>query len=75
MNYRVRFMPAGGLKGNSFTQEYETQMEAEAALEVIANYTLFLHTERLMNDHSNFGWIEARGGSGKWGEVLEGDQF
>lgn len=43
---------------------------AESQMNVIANYTLHLHKVKLMDDHSNYGWIETDF-SGEWVEVDE----
>lgn len=31
---------------------------AESQMNVVANYTLHLHKSKLMDDYSNYGWIE-----------------
>ncbi len=44
--------------------------QAEYQMNLIANYTLHLHKENLMEDHSNYGWIESNN-HGEWLEVDE----
>lgn len=39
---------------------------AEAMLDEVARYTLHLHKEDLMIDHSNLGYVEQKDNTGKW---------
>ena len=56
MNYMVEFIPAvGTVKG--FEKECETLKDAVLVLDGIANYTLFLHDNKVMHDYTNCGMI------------------
>ena len=68
--YKLEFNPKIGL-AKQFVRGFETHAEAEAALSIIADYTLFLHDNLLMNDFSNVGCIY-RLEDGDWIEV-DGD--
>ena len=68
--YQVWFNPCFGSDG-VFEKEFETQQEAELALEVIADYTLMLHECSLMEDHSNCGMVLGWDGD-EWIEI-DGD--
>lgn len=63
MKYRLSFYPAfektgiGGQK-DSFMREYTTLALAREHLNLIADYTLFLHGAEIMPDYSNSGFIE-----------------
>ena len=71
MDYKVVFDPCFG-RSALYESEHETQTEAEAVLNAIANYTLMLHEASLMSDHSNFGAVQKRDGNGYWFEI-DGD--
>ncbi len=55
--YRVVFNPTMSANISAFVEYFDAQYQAEAALQVIANYTLYLHEAQLMHDHSNFGLV------------------
>ena len=60
--FRVLFNPCLG-SGNEFKSEPAGSYEAaNAELEAIANYTLFLHKNDLMEDYSNYGLIQQKVG-------------
>ena len=69
MNYQVVFtnLIGGGIL-KSFRQEFSSPEEAEQALDLIANYTLFLHENALMPDYSNMGIVLKREGD-EWVEI------
>ena len=56
MDYKLEFTPKLGL-ASTFQRRFDTHEEAEAALNAIADYTLFLHSNLLMGDFSNVGCI------------------
>ncbi|MCK4843252.1 MAG: hypothetical protein KAT04_15430 [Methylococcales bacterium] len=57
--YRFVFCPAIGLSQTPFYGDSVSSLElAEGQLNIIANYTLHLHNENLMQDYSNVGYIE-----------------
>lgn len=66
--FKVMFIPE--LKcGAQFEKEYSTMEEAEAALEVVAQYTKMLHECSLMPDYSNVGMVLKRDENGHWIEI------
>lgn len=67
MNYRVTFVPKFGCTV-VFEQEFLTDIAAVAALDAVANYTLFLHEQGYMVDHSNAGFIDIKDSNGDWVE-------
>jgi hypothetical protein len=74
LDYKCVFIPAingGKFAEGVFEQEYSTSEEAEAALNAIANYTLFLHETSIMPDYSNCGMVMRREGD-DWVEI-DGD--
>ena len=70
MDYRIVFVPEIPGSGR-FMKEYETQEEAETALEAVALYTLALHDLSLMPDYSNYGMVQRKDGD-EWVEI-DGD--
>ena len=40
-----------------FESFHDTMEEAEKALDLVANYTLFLHDKRIMEDYTNMGSV------------------
>jgi hypothetical protein len=50
----------------------DTKTAASQQLEIVANYTLYLHECKFMNDYSNAGWIE-QFIDGEWVEIDEDD--
>jgi len=71
MDYKVLFMPKLGDQAQ-FEKEFETQPEAEAALVIIAEYTLLLHECSFMPDYSNAGMVLKKDADGDWVEI-DGD--
>lgn len=67
--YKVVFYPAFvSSKDAVFEREFPSKVEACAALEAIAAYTLHLHDVSLMPDYSNFGEVlELQ--DGEWVEI------
>lgn len=63
MKFRLSFFPAlevlgvGGQK-TVFYREYTTYALAKEHLDLIADYTLHLHSSELMPDYSNIGIID-----------------
>lgn len=70
--YRFAFIPALEGRGVFYGGEVNSQELAEGMLNVIANYTLYLHDSGLMEDYSNTGWIEKLE-SGRWLTIDEDD--
>ncbi len=67
MKFKVIFHP--DFEDESiFNETCATLTEAKAALNAIANYTLFLHDKKFMPDYSNCGWI-AELVNGEWQEI------
>lgn len=66
--YRVLFSPDISAY-NDFSVECQTQQEAEKIEETIANYTLFLQDNGLMDDLSNYGLVQKKDDDGDWVEV------
>ncbi|MCK4841952.1 MAG: hypothetical protein KAT04_08720 [Methylococcales bacterium] len=59
MEYRFVFCPAIGLCQKPFYGDsVQSKERAEGQLNIIANYTLHLQNENLMQDHSNVGYLE-----------------
>ena len=57
--FRVLFNPS--LTSKPFTSgSYISYDDAKSVLEDIASYTLMLHEQRLMPDHSNFGVVQQK---------------
>ena len=71
MDYKCVFIPSINGPEVEFVQEYNTAIEAETALNAIANYTLLLHGAGLMPDYSNTGMVFRRDGE-DWIEI-DGD--
>jgi len=71
--YRFIFTPSLERDCRSFEGEPVSHQEmAEGQLSIIATYTLHLHEDNLMEDYSNYGWIEKRGCSeSEWEEIDE----
>lgn len=66
-DFKIIFIPQ--LSGDGeFIEEYDELSEAVAALNAIANYTLFLHDTSLMPDYSNTGMIYKNTGN-EWVEI------
>ena len=73
--YKVLFVPALGSEAQ-FEKEYETQKEAETALEAVSLYTLMLHECSFMDDHSNCGMVLTLDALGDWVEIDDdGDEI
>lgn len=67
---RATFDPQiGNWTATFYGEPVESIDQAKAQLEVIANYTLHLHENNLMEDHSNAGFIEQRVDGGPWEEI------
>lgn len=70
MKFKVVFIPVFGLE-HQFEQLCKTKEEAVLVRNTIANYTLFLHEEKLMEDHSNAGFIYMLDKGGNWVDMDE----
>lgn len=70
LKYRVNFIPALEVSRQSIKIRSATLEQAKQDFDIIANYTLFLHDNEMMNDYSNIGWIEELVGN-EWIEVDE----
>jgi hypothetical protein len=57
-NFRVTFKPS--LEANSplFVRNYLSLAQAQSVLNALADYTLHLHENMLMQEDSNFGDVE-----------------
>ena len=74
IKYRMLFSPNVFGCGDPFVGEpVDSQELAEGQLNVIANYTLLLHEQDLMADHSNYGCVERMDDDGDWVDVDEDD--
>ena len=75
MEYRFVFFPAFGVTtAESFYGASVTSKElAEGQMNIVAKYTLHLHSNKLMADFSNFGRIEKKSNDGDWTEIHEND--
>tara|TARA_R110000823_G_scaffold308605_1_gene432249 strand:+ start:1242 stop:1472 length:231 start_codon:yes stop_codon:yes gene_type:complete len=73
LNYRVNFIPAVERTSNSIKIRSATLEQATQELNIIANYTLFLHDNGMMQDYSNVGWVEKLV-DGVWEEVDEEEE-
>lgn len=73
LNFRLNFIPALEMSKKSIVVRSATLEQAKQELEVIGNYTLFLHDNGMMRDYSNVGWIEKLV-DGEWEEVDEEGQ-
>jgi len=71
MHFKTVFIPALG-SDEKFEQKFKTCKEAEVALDVISNYTLFLQKEEMMLDYSNTGMVLKKV-NGEWVEI-DGDE-
>jgi len=67
--YRVEFYPAIHLS-EPFVQDLKKLEDAVLAMDIIADYTLFLHAKELMPDHSNAGQILKRV-NGEWETYID----
>ena len=72
LNYRLNFVPAIEVSSDSIKVRSATLEGARQELDIIANYTLFLHDNGMMRDYSNVGWIEKLV-NGEWEEVDESE--
>ncbi len=70
LNYRLNFIPAMEVSNRSIQVRSSSAEQSRQELNIIANYTLFLHDNKMMNDYSNCGWIEKLV-DGEWEEVDE----
>ena len=70
LNYRLNFIPALEVTRKSIKVRTETKEQARQELDVIANYTLFLHDSGIMSAYSNTGWVEQLV-DGEWEQVDE----
>lgn len=70
LKYRVNFMPAMEISKGSIKVRSASIEQARQELDIISNYTLFLHDNGMMQDYSNVGWIEELV-DGEWEEVDE----
>jgi len=71
MGFRFVFCPAIGVsKAQFYGAEVINIKIAKDQLNIIANYTLHLHNENLIKDHSNIGYIE-KFIKGNWEEIEE----
>ena len=73
LNYRLNFIPAIEVSSDSIKVRSAILESARQELDTIANYTLFLHDNGIMNDYSNVGWIEKLV-DGEWEEVDEEEE-
>lgn len=73
LNYRVMFIPAIERTKNSINIRAASLEQAKQGLDIIANYTLFLHNNGIMQDYSNAGWVEKLI-DGVWEEVDEEEE-
>ena len=75
MEYRFVFCPAFGVTtAESFYGDSVNSQElAEGQMSIIANYTLHLHSNKLMADFLNFERIEKKSNGGEWEEISEDD--
>jgi len=70
-SFRVAFFPCFDKSHvDGFFSTASSLNEAHAILNAIADYTLFLHEQKLMDDYSNFGGVD-RLVDGEWEEVNE----
>ncbi len=68
-DYRTMFIPAiEKYTAGAFTIDADSVDDARKTLAAVANYTLYLHSNQLMHDFSNTGWIE-QFIDGEWQEV------
>jgi len=58
LKYRVNFIPAIEVSHDSIKVRSASLEQARQELDIIANYTLFLHDNGMMSEYSNTGWIE-----------------
>lgn len=64
--FRACFVPALEASSEEFYSEIVGSYElAKTILENIANYTLYLHGRCVMQDFSNYGWVEQKV-KGEW---------
>ncbi len=76
MRFRLTFIAAlEAQPGAIFLRECNTYKEIQAARELVADYTLFLHDKKLMVDHSNMAIVEVMCADGEWLEVNTQDDF
>jgi len=68
-DFKIMFCASLETAIEAFEQEFDTYEEAKTALDIIANYTLHLHEESLMSDHSNYGSVYTMMTDGSWEEV------
>jgi len=75
MEFRFVFYPAIGVtQAPEFIGQPVSSLElAEGQMNIISNYTLHLHENKLMTDFSNTGYIERRENNGEWEEISEDD--
>ena len=70
MDYKIYFGKYSSDPG-FFEKEFETQAEAEAALEAVTEYIFELHVFGLVPDHSDIGMVYRKDGD-EWVEI-DGD--
>lgn len=68
MAFRFVFAPCFGDNRVFNSEPCQTKEQAQDQLDVVANYTLFLHECSMMVDHTNLGWIESEI-DGRWVEI------
>lgn len=72
--FRTIFNPRISANTKAFWQDYDTQKEAETALNAIANFTLYCHDQEIFPDYSNVGQV-VKWEDGEWREIDEDGNF
>lgn len=68
LNYKLSFVPSLETNSGPIEMRSATLEQAKQELDIIANYTLFLHDKGLMRDYSNTSWIKKLV-DGEWEDV------
>ena len=67
--FRASFVPAFEASSEAHKSEIVGSYElAKCILDSLANYTLYLHGRSVMQDFSNYGWVEQKI-NGEWLEI------
>ena len=74
--YRFTFDPAFKSDADPFVSDpVDSREMAEGQMNMIASYTLHLHETSLMQDYTNYGFLEKREPGGTWEEIDEDELF
>ena len=70
MNYKAIFIPVIG-EDSSYEQEFRTFAEAEAALEILTEYTDYVNKDSKLEEAYSAGFVVEKDSFGNWVEMRE----